>query len=382
MLCIVLCIVPLQQIAIDIYLPSLPAMVGFFNVNKSLLQYSLSIYIFSLGISQLLYGPLSDAFGRKKILIVGTSIFLIANIAAIFSHNMNVFLGLRLLAGIGMGCGFVTVGAIVSDSFHANDMPKVTTLMAMVYSLPPILAPVLGGYLQHYIGWQSNFIFIAVYTVLLLLLVIFKLPETNTYKEKNHFSLVPVLKTYVRMLSHFRFVSSIVCLTMAFALMIAFNVVGPFLLQNVLHVNVVNYGQLLLVIGACYLVGTILNSFLLKFFKSSLITCVGIVLMVLSSIILAIVGTTVFTVVLFTGIAILATGFVFPNTYADALCLFPEKIGSASALIGAMSLVGCTVVSIVVAQIHVYSDRPLAFIYLTISVITLVAFYFNQKSRR
>lgn len=378
-----LLIFPLPQLAIDLYLPSLPAMAESLHASNFLLQLSLTVYILTLGISQLFYGPCSDRFGRRPILLIGTIIFLIGSIACIFATSIMQVLIFRAIQGFGMGCGFTVASSIIGDSFQGPQLARMTTFSSMIYSLSPILAPVLGGYLQYYIGWRANFSFIAIFSILVLLAILFFIPETNKNLDLSALKIKKLTLNYARIICNRRFIANVATLTLTFGIMITFNVVGPFLLQNVLNVSSVTYGQLLLLVGVSYLVGTTLNSQLLKSICIDYLILAGLVLMLLFGFSLLFSGwvgwfsTT--SVMLFTCLEIFSTGLVFPNCFAKALEVFPENLGSATALIGSAGLIGTSMISVVVAHIHTYQEQPLAYMFLAQAMLALIFFLIALK---
>lgn len=373
-----LAIFPLPQLAIDLYLPSLPAMAKYMDASNFFLQLTLTVYIFSLGITQLIYGPSSDRFGRKPILMIGTLIFLVGSVACAFAQSITQLLIFRIMQGIGMGCGFTVASAIIGESFEGKMLARMTTFSSMIYSLSPILAPVLGGYIQHYVGWQANFIFMAIFTLLLLLSVYFFIPETNKNLNPQALNLKKLLINYLYMFRSPKFLGYIGALTLAFGVMVTFNVVGPFLMQNVLRVPVITYGQLLLLVGASYFLGTVCNSQLLRFFNVSVLIAMGLLLMLFSSVGLIFSGWldwfSVFSIMLFTCVTIFSAGFVFPNSFAKALEVFPESLGSASAIIGSSGLIGTSIISAIVAHIHSYQEQPLGYMFLVQTILAMFCF--------
>lgn len=379
----VLFIFPLPQVAIDLYLPSLPAMAKYFHAPNFLLQLSLTVYILSLGIAQLIYGPCSDRFGRKPVLLIGTSIFLLGSIVCAFATSITQLLIFRIIQGIGMGCGFTVASAILGDTFSGAKLARMTTFSSMVYSLSPLLAPIIGGYLQHYFGWRANFALIAIFSGIILIAIMLFIFKTNDRIDKNALSAKRILFNYWTMLINFNFIGNILCLTLTFGIMITFNVVGPFLLQNVLKVSVVNYGLSLFLVGLAYLFGTFCNSQLLKFIKINLAIMFGVSLMILFSCALLIAAWLDWfspaSVLTFTCLVIFSTGFVFPNCFAKALEIFPDKLGAASAIIGSGGLFGVSLISGIVAHVPYYTESALGLIFLIQAILCLIIFSFNNK---
>jgi DHA1 family 2-module integral membrane pump EmrD-like MFS transporter len=284
-----------------------------------------------------------------------------------------------------MGCGFTVASAIIGDSYKGKQLAKMTTFSAMIYSLSPILAPVLGGYLQHHIGWQANFVFMTIFSILLLIAIIFFIPETNKKPDFNALKCKNLIFNYVSIFKNLNFIGNTATLTFAFGIMITFNVVGPFLLQNVLKVSALTYGQLLLLVGASYFVGTFLNSQLLKFFKINTLIIYGLFLMFIFSIGIILVGYigwfTVTSIILFTSLEIFSIGFVFPNCFAKALEIFPKNLGVASSLIGSSGLIGTSIISVIVAHIHSTKEH-LGYMFLVQTILAMIFFFLSLKPRK
>lgn len=371
--------IPLGPLATDSYLPSLPAMVLGLHTSKTLIQLTLSIYILGLGISQLFYGPLADRFGRRHIILIGTTIFFASSVGCIISPDIFSLMFFRFLQGLGFGCGFVVATAIMGDVFTGKTLAKVSSYSAMAYSITPIIAPVIGGYIQEYIGWRANFGFMSLYALFLLLCLWFLLPET--IKQYNLSATQPktFVSTYATMSADKYYISNVVLMTLSYGIMIAFSVIGPFLLQNVLNFTAVEYGKLALLIGLSYFLGTSINSRLLKWFSVSALMASGVLLMLISSIALIIwihYQLTATSLLAPTCVAIFGMGLIFPNGMANAMAKFFQKAGRASALMGSYILIGCTIISAIAAHTHTLTAIPLAYIYLILSGLSAFALYF------
>lgn len=374
-----LLIFPLPQMAIDLYLPSLPHMAKYFSAPNYLLQLTLTVYILALGLSQLIYGPCSDRFGRKPTLLIGTSIFCLGNLAAIFATSITQLITFRIIQGIGMGAGFSVASAIIGDTFEGPVLARITTFSSMIYSLSPLLAPVLGGYLQKYFGWRSNFVFIALNSMLLIMAIIFFIYETNTKKDATALNPKKFIINYMTTFKSAKFIGNILCMTLTFGAMITFNIVGPFLLQDILQVKVVTFGKLLFLVGLAYLAGTSINSHILKIWRIQAIIIGGIALMLVSAFALLIAAYcswfTPTSVILFTSLEIFATGFVFPNCFAEALKVFPENLGTASAVGGSAGLIGTSLISVIVSHVPTQNEESLAFIFIVLTMLCILSYW-------
>lgn len=385
---VTLSIFMVPQLAIDLYLPGLPQMKNALNTSKYITQISLTTYILAMGLSQLIYGPLSDKYGRKPIIILGTFIFFMGSLFVSISQTGGSMLIGRGLQGIGMGASFTVASAILGDSFEGKQLAFMMTLSSMVYALSPLLAPTLGGFLTQFFGWRMNFYFMAAISIILLLAIFIFIPETNHQKNQNAIKLTHLVKNYLLMLTHIQFVFYTTCLTTAFGITIAFNVIGPFLLQTILSVTPFYYGILLLFLGGAYLLGTSANSVSLKWFTIPSLIGFGLGLMVAGCMAL---GLSHFidwfspiSVILWTSLIIFGTGFVFPNCLSLALEVFPNNLGSASALIGSCGLIGTSIISNIIAHFTINNELKLFVIFAMLTLLSLGSFLticlsFNKK---
>jgi DHA1 family 2-module integral membrane pump EmrD-like MFS transporter len=380
----ILLIYPLPQVAIDIYLPSWPAMVHTLHASRQLLQLTLTIYVLFLGIAQLIYGPLSDRFGRRPILLVGITVFFISSFLCIFVDSIRLLLILRALQGLGIGCGFTVASAILADVFKGSQLAKMNSYSSMVYSLSLILAPVIGGYLQYYFGWQANFAVMAIYAVFLFALIYFFVHETKQHKTIVLLSVSNISKNYFILLANMRFMAAVTCLILVYGLMITFSIVGPFLLQENLAVSIVHYSQLLMLTGFAYFLGATLNSRLVKGFGIHRLIVFGLMLMSIATsglLIATLIGwVDVASIIICVCLSFVSLGFVYPNCFAYSLDISKEK-GYASALVGSAILVGVSVISVVIQHYHVNQQFCLSITFLLLTLLSIASYSVTRLIR-
>jgi len=377
----VLFVYPLPQIAIDIYLPSWPSLVTIFHTTQSALQSTLSIYILFLGLAQLFYGPCSDKFGRKPTLLFGCSLFVLGSIATMFVTSIWQLMLLRAVQGLGMGCGFAVASAILADTFTGKNLAKMTTYSSMIYSLAVIFAPIFGSYLQYYVGWQATFAAMALYGIILVALLYIFVRETN--QRLNYKALSPkvLTKNYLSLLSNKCFAGNVICIAIAYSIMVAFSIISPFLLQGTLHVSIMSYGKLVSLVGISYFMGTTMNSYLLKKFSINFLIITGFVFVFAASVCLAIASIigwfTSISIILCTCMAVFGIGFIFPNCFSNALEISPEK-GVSGALVGSSVLIGTSISAFFVTHAHVNSELGLSVVYFVLAAFSCMA-YISSK---
>ncbi len=148
-------IVPLSGLAVDIYAPSLPTISHYFNVNKASAQLSITSYMAGIGLMQLFAGAVSDSYGRKKPFLFATLIFLLATLIIPASQNIYQLISLRFIQGVTVALTIVPMRSVIPDLFEGKELHKWMNYMVMAWSLGPIIAPVIGGYLQQYFGCEK-----------------------------------------------------------------------------------------------------------------------------------------------------------------------------------------------------------------------------------
>jgi DHA1 family bicyclomycin/chloramphenicol resistance-like MFS transporter len=166
-------------IASDVYLPAMPAMAREFGIADWQMPQTVSVYLMVLAIAQILYGPLSDRWGRRPVLIAGIVLYIAGSIGCAFAGGFVGFLGWRMIEALGAAAGLVIGRAIIADTCDKRASAKVYNVVYPLVSLSPALAPVIGGHLAVGFGWRADFFFVAGFGVTALLLVLVLLKETR-----------------------------------------------------------------------------------------------------------------------------------------------------------------------------------------------------------
>ncbi|MDF2529347.1 MAG: multidrug resistance protein, partial [Gammaproteobacteria bacterium] len=252
-------IVTIGQLSGYLYTPSLPAMVKQLHTTTAEAQLTLSLTLIAYGSAQLLYGALSDYYGRRRLVLFGLVVFICGSGITVLSDSIHMLLAGRVVQGVGMGAVGLT-RVINRDVFKGPEFLKVSSYITMILAVTPILAPLLGGYIQDYIGWRGNFFFLLIYAVIILIVVSFKLPETNTKPHKGHPTLKALQEAYGLVISNKKFMAFLCCSMLAFSAESSYTIVAPFLLQNELGWSAVAYGWLGLFTVFGFLAGSVVAS--------------------------------------------------------------------------------------------------------------------------
>lgn len=189
-------------LAIDLYLPALPQMKAQFATTASLMQLSITACLIGLALGQLIAGPLSDQYGRRKPLIIGFVIFGLVSLAMAFIHSVTLLIALRFIQGLAGATGQVLARAVARDLFSGKKLTRFYALLNTVNGVFPIIAPIIGGFMIQYVDWEAIFILLALIGLLIALAVTFGLHESLPPEKRQtggfHTSLLAMGKLVVQ----------------------------------------------------------------------------------------------------------------------------------------------------------------------------------------
>jgi len=210
-----------SPLAIDIFLPALPIMAQEFSVTMPKMQWSITVFLLSMGLGQLLSGPLADRFGRRPIAIGGIVIYGISSLLASFSGNVEIFLLARMAQGFGACAIVVAAFASVRDRFDPIQSGVMYSYLNSVICCVPALAPLLGSILTEQFGWRSNFEVMALYAIVAGIVIVFALPETRPQSTKQHKKLI-TLNRFIPIIKHPIFLFNALVVMLSMAIIIAY----------------------------------------------------------------------------------------------------------------------------------------------------------------
>ncbi|MFC3909739.1 multidrug effflux MFS transporter [Legionella dresdenensis] len=364
-------LIVLQQLPVDIYLPSFPEMADHFDVTPRIIQSSLTVYLLGFGASPIFLGILSDRFGRRKILMACLVGYVIAGVACAITNSMLWLLVFRAIQGFASGGLQITTSAMARDITTGKSLLLLSSYMSLVWSVIPILAPAIGGYIENYLGWRGNFYFILVWAVPVFYFVARYLPETNRRCER--LSVYEAFTRFNYLFHNGRFIFYVIATGLSFSLTIAFCTAAPFLFQKQLGFSEIRFGWLMFIVSGSYLLGVAGNSYLLNHFSVNRIISGGLLLTFLSA--LAMVYLAVMKV--FTGLAVIipvflivfGQGFVFPNAIGLAMDSVKQYFGLSSSVLTSCQMIIVGIVSQCIANFANTTQLPLALTMLVISVL-------------
>lgn len=370
-----LTLLPLSGLSIDIYVPSLPAVTTYFQTDKAHVQLTLTSYMLGLGITQLFAGSITDSFGRKRPFNCAMVVYILATLAVPFATTIFQLQLLRFFQGVAIALTVVPLRSVVTDLYQGRELQIMLTYMTTTWSVGPIIAPWIGGYLQAFFGWKASFYFLAMYAFIFYVGTLIVLPETST--ERHDFKLKSMFARYAMLFTSKPFILALLINTLTYIIIVLFNIVGPFLLQNQLGFSAIDYGHVALFLGIAWFLGVMSNRFLLNvpFIKKS-IFCYSVVFIAnLFLIIYALVfGNNTYAILIPIMVMLYFSGIPFPNYYSFCISLFPNITGSANAFAGSLVFTGAGIGTALGTLLKATSIIPLALAYLIIVIGIWVLF--------
>ena len=371
------------QIASDIYAPSLPSIAHIMGVNINTVQFSMAVYLFGMAIGQLIYGPISEGIGRKKPLMLGLIILLIGSLICMLATNIDVLILGRVIQGLGAGAMTTLWRSMFRDVFAKDEIAKYGSYMTMGVTFIIPAGPALGGYLQHYFGWRSVFLFMLVYVFIMFVVTKFYLPETSKDHHPERLKL-SFLKTSLQTLFSSRlFVGLIAIVFINYGAYFSWFVVAPVVLIKHLGVSPVAFGWINLIGGIASIgLGGIINSRFVTRYGSANLLRFGFVVMFIGAFFLlfgyVFFQQNVWLIVIPVFIFFLGCSFVFTNAFAMAFIPFGQIAGITSAVYAFIQTSGGAVLGTIVAHLPTFSQLPLVIIYLLCPIILWLVFEFVQ----
>lgn len=245
-------------LSIDAYLPALPSIAQNFGVSLAAAQQTLTIYLFAFAFMTLFYGTLSDSFGRRPVILVSLTLYFLSSIGAGCTSSLGWLLVFRMLQGLSAGAGQVVGRAIVGDLLTGAEAQRAMAYISVIFGLAPALAPILGGWLQVAFGWRSIFIFIALFTLILLVVCLRLLRESLPPKDRHPFHFKVIVANYWEVGCHARFMFQSLGNALSFSGILIYIGAAPVFVMTILHLSVQDFGWLFIpLIG-----GLTLGSFL------------------------------------------------------------------------------------------------------------------------
>jgi DHA1 family bicyclomycin/chloramphenicol resistance-like MFS transporter len=378
-LAIVTLCVSLSAASTDIFLPSLPSIGAALEATPGEVQLTLSAFTYAYAFSQLLYGPLTDRFGRRPVLLVAMGIYVGASIGATLSTSIAMLIAIRTVQALGACAGPVAGRAMVRDAYEISEAARALAFVAMAFSLTPICAPILGGFLETWFGWRAAFAFMAAMGTLVFVLVLLVLPETNRQRDRHALRPAVMLRNYRTILTSRRFLGYGLGGMFSSGTVYSFISGSPFVMIDILHLSPALYGPVFAMVALGYASGAYTASRLTPrwgldgtIVRGAAIG-VGAGLLLNGLLIAGVMHPLAISVPMM--IALFGNGLVMPNLQAGAIGPFPTMAGAASAMLGFLQMLGAATMGVIVGQTYDGTPYPMTLAVLGATCCLTLAFY-------
>jgi drug resistance transporter, bcr/cflA subfamily len=374
----------LTPLAIDMYLPSFGDIAQDLSVPKERIQTTLALFTLGFAFGQLLWGPLSDSFGRKLMILIG--VLVAAFIALMLTQVDNIihFYFLRFLQGFFGSAPAVVAGALLRDLFNKEAFSKMMSMVMMVTMIAPLVAPILGGYLADQFHWHSIFYLLSGLGFLSAFLVGFRIPESLPKERRIPLDLMGVLRNYRAVGTNKRVLGYIFTNAFSYSGMFCFLTSGSLVYTGVYGVAPKNFGYFFILNIGVMMVATFLSGRLVGKLGTERILRIGLLIQLIAGLWLALCALfhwglwpVAFGVALYVGMV----SVVSSNANAAVLELFPRTAGTANSLIGMFRFAIGAVIGAILAFFSAETEMPMLFA-IALNILVAIVFYISLVRRQ
>ncbi|MET9675723.1 multidrug effflux MFS transporter [Streptomyces sp. NPDC006482] len=371
----------LPPLSMDMYLPALPEVTGALHAPAATVQLTLTACLAGMALGQLVVGPMSDKWGRRRPLLVGMVVYVLATAVCALAPTAELLIGFRLLQGLAGAAGIVIARAVVRDLYDGVEMARFFSTLMLISGVAPVIAPVIGGQILRVTDWRGVFHVLTVIGLLLTLVVWRFLGETLPPERRHEGGVGDALRTMRGLLADRVFTGYMLAGGLAFAALFAYIAASPFVVQELYGASPQTFSLLFgLNSVGLVIVGQINGKLLVGRVSLDKVLGWGIGIILLSSLALLLMTSGVFGEVglapVAAGLFVLmsAMGLALPNTNAQALMRTRHAAGSASALLGTSSFLVGAVASPLVGIAGEHTAVPMAVVQLTCAALSLACF--------
>jgi DHA1 family bicyclomycin/chloramphenicol resistance-like MFS transporter len=378
-------IVALSPFAIDTYLPAIPTMAQFFQVNIQLVELSIPLYLIGFALGQIIGGPISDNYGRKWIGIVGLSVFFSTSFLITFTDSVAQLWILRVIQAFGGGFGLVICSAIVRDLYDGKDAAKIFTLIGFIMMIAPLIAPAIGSIFLYYFNWQAIFTLLAIYALLQIIIIFFFIPDTKKLRKVagyQHLNLLQILRNYKRIISHKKALAFLLCSSFVAATMFAYLTEVSFLYIEYFAVGESTFSWLFGLNIISMMIFNRINHYLLDYWPSTKILKMGLIIQLTAASLLMLTAVieldNLYLVVTLLMLIIGSFGIIAPNNMSCYMHYFADASGTANAVIGSSQFALGAVVGLILSALHDGTPMPMFTMIMVSASLGFLSFHFRK----
>ena len=328
----------LASVSMALYTPAMPTLVAVFGTTMAMIKTSLTAFFAGFALSQLVCGPVSDAFGRRPAALVFLTLYTAGGVLALFAETVEVLIAARLLQGIGAAIGVGVSRALVRDLFTGEEAAHLLATISIVLSIGPAISPTLGGFLLAAFGWRAVFVAMVIFGGLALAAVVFAMPETNRHRDPARARPGRVLATYRDLIVDRRFLLPTLSIGFSVGAIFTLGTMLPFVLIGRVGLDPATFGIGMLAQTGSYLSGGIVARLFIPRLGAERLILPGLALGLIGAAGTLLLGRVTplswLSVMVPVGLFAFSIALVIPGLTTRAMTPFPKTAGSASSLLG------------------------------------------------
>lgn len=378
-------LVAFGPLAIDLYLPALPAIAAGLAATPEAVQLSITVFLAGFGLGMLFYGPISDRYGRRAVMLSGIALFAAASLACLLATGAEQLIVARFVQALGGGAASVLARAVVRDVYAPAEAIRKLSLMAMVTAIAPLVAPLLGSLLLGWFGWRGTFAAVLAWGVLSFAIVWRQLPETLPIERRGALPLAAAFAAYFHLLRDPVALGLLLAGGMSFAAMFAYITASPFYFIDLQGFSPTAYGALFAANALGIFAANYLNSRLVKARGAAAMAGIGSACGFAGAVLLALAmmqPDCVAAVIAGLFVVVSMTGLLGANCVGLLMARYPQNAGAAAALFGSSQFGLGMWASAAVSYHHDGSGRPMAWTIVAAMAASLAGYLLYRRAAR